>query len=694
MDNTKTKQSQEALSELRKLLFDTEINKIEELKQKLDDPEVFSKKISHVLPQAMNQSAQQGEALSEAMIPTVEEIVRLSIKKDINKFANALFPVIGPAIRKSITETLKHMLQSLNQVLEHAFSWRGIKWRIESLRTGIPFAQIVLLNSFSFRVDQVFLIHRKSGLLLHSVEQDDALSLHADMVSAMLTAIGDFVKDSFQVANKQALDNIQLGDFSILIEQGPDLILAVACRGEVSKELRKTMVHIIEHIQARFAHDLEHFKGDTHAFEATHEQLLSCLSQTQQQPNNPKTSLKTKFVLVVLFILIGYWVFNKTYLSIQQHNYVNLLNQQPGLIITQTHYGSDVLNIQGFQDPLAQDPLKLIHSTKLKPEQVQLKFEPYQSFHNTFVKKRIQRIIQPGDNMHIHLNQGTLRLTGFASQQKINSIRLIAPLITGVTHVDSSALSSDINLDELNAPNTVNMTLDIDKGILHLTGEAKETWLDTLQQRALAIKGIQQIDLSRVKPIPDLSIFHPPASITLQLRKNVLHIQGSADTHWLKSVKTSLKNHPNIQSLNLTQFTNTDKTAFNDVLNWIQQQTIFFDSALSFSLEKQQQIENITQKVLHAIQLAKILEYDFTLIIQGYSDSIGSHQDNVFLSFERAEFVAQYLLNAGVNPRYIQIKGIKQPVKTENSIEQRAFNRRVTFTAISKQTLKNRKAKQ
>ena len=87
---------------------------------------------------------------------------------------------MGPAIRKAIAEALRGLVQSLNQALEHSLSWRGIKWRIEALRTGRTFAEVVLSKTLVYRVEQVFLIHRESGLLLvqavaPEVEAQDAV---------------------------------------------------------------------------------------------------------------------------------------------------------------------------------------------------------------------------------------------------------------------------------------------------------------------------------------------------------------------------------------------------------------------------------------------------------------------------------------------------------------------------------------
>ena len=44
-------------------------------------------------------------------------------------------------------------MRDLNQVLEHGLSPRGIRWRIEAWRSGVPFAQIVLRHCLRYQVD-------------------------------------------------------------------------------------------------------------------------------------------------------------------------------------------------------------------------------------------------------------------------------------------------------------------------------------------------------------------------------------------------------------------------------------------------------------------------------------------------------------------------------------------------------------
>lgn len=666
-------------NELRHLILGPELRKLGQLTERLENSEKFSSEISEVLPQAMVKSSEHGEELSEAMIPTVEEIVRLSIKRDINKFASALFPVIGPAIRKSIAETIRQMLQSLNQVLEHGLSWQGIKWRIQSLRTGIPFAQIVLLNSLEFRVEQVFLIHRETGILLNHVELEDALHQNADMVSSMLRAIGDFVGDSFDIDNRQELDSIQVGDFSILIEQGPGAILATASRGNAPTSLRSTMQQILEDIQTQFDSELIYFKGDTDPFEPCRGQLLLCLVQSQQKAMPKKLSLKSKLIWFVVFILIVYWFILKIYLSIQQQDYVSLLEKEPGFVITQVLYEGDQLIIKGLRDPLAREPEKFVALTTLNPKDVMLQFDPYQSFDQQLVEKRLQKIINPPVNVSMNLQAGLLTVQGYASEEKINAIGMMAPLIPGVNQVDSSGLSSSVNLSSLQPPESVELSLDINKGHLISTGSAHLSWREFARKQSRNIAGVRSYDDSQVAIIFDLSIFNPPESVSMMIEDKTLKIIGKADNTWIDSVKTAVKDHQEINNIDLSQLLNIDQKQLELDIESLQNVVIYFDSASSFDFSYDETFDRINTIAWRIIEIANKLSRPIQIVIRGYSDSVGLHQDNVLLSLERAEYVAQFLFNTGISPKYILIKGLETSMERETSVEEQRFNRRVTF---------------
>src|SRR6202789_4211929 len=182
-----------AYEELRHLIVAPETEGLAAVEERLDNLEKRTEDVSEVVAEAIHMRRATGDqALADALAPTIQETLRESVRRDPHVLADALFPVMGPAIRKSITETLRSMLQSFNEALDNSLSWRGIKWRLEAMRTGTSFAETVLMHSLLYRVEQVFLIHRQTGLVLSHVVATSVSTQDPSMVAGMLSAIQQF----------------------------------------------------------------------------------------------------------------------------------------------------------------------------------------------------------------------------------------------------------------------------------------------------------------------------------------------------------------------------------------------------------------------------------------------------------------------------------------------------------------------
>ncbi|HEX5134923.1 MAG TPA: OmpA family protein, partial [Thermoanaerobaculia bacterium] len=229
-DETAPAATPDPIEELRRLLLVAEHSQVAKIQERLDDPEIHAEDVSRVLPEAIALRATKDRDLTRAMLPTVEEAILSSVRKDPHVLVDALFPVMGPAIRKAISSALASMIESLNETLEKSFSVQGLKWRWEAWRTGKPLPEIILLRTLVYRVEQVFLIHRKTGLLLQHVSATSRGVQDADMISGMLTAIRDFVHDSFGGNREDSLDSFRVGEFTVRIEQGPEAVLAAVIR--------------------------------------------------------------------------------------------------------------------------------------------------------------------------------------------------------------------------------------------------------------------------------------------------------------------------------------------------------------------------------------------------------------------------------------------------------------------------------
>ncbi|MGD2186667.1 MAG: hypothetical protein PVI71_11095, partial [Desulfobacterales bacterium] len=189
--------SQNDLDEIRELIIGPFQSQLDELQRRMDTPQLRAKDVSSVLPEAISLRSSEDKKIEMALEPITEAAIKSSIKKDRQVLVNALFPVMGPAIRKAIASAIQSMIQGFNKLLENSISTRGLKWRLEALRTGKTFAEVVFLHTLEYQVEQLFLINRDSGLVLQHVVANTVVSQDPELVSGMLTAIKDFVQDSF-----------------------------------------------------------------------------------------------------------------------------------------------------------------------------------------------------------------------------------------------------------------------------------------------------------------------------------------------------------------------------------------------------------------------------------------------------------------------------------------------------------------
>jgi OOP family OmpA-OmpF porin len=134
---------------------------------------------------------------------------------------DAIFPIIGPAIRRSIASAFSELVQSINTTVEHSLTPRGLAWRFEALRTGRSFGEVVLSHSLVYRVEQLFLVHRDTGLLVAHLTAPGVKSLSPEMVAGMLTAITDFARDTFEFSRQEGVGSVALGDLTVWTEEGP-----------------------------------------------------------------------------------------------------------------------------------------------------------------------------------------------------------------------------------------------------------------------------------------------------------------------------------------------------------------------------------------------------------------------------------------------------------------------------------------
>jgi OOP family OmpA-OmpF porin len=375
-----------AFAELRRLIVGPEREQLTTLKQRIDGLDL-RKDVSEVLPSAIRIRASRDSALPAAMYPVVEESILFSIRRDPAVLSDALFPIIGAAVRKAVASSLQGMMQALNQTMEQSLSWRSIGWRIEAMRTGKSFAEIVLVRSLLYRVEQVFLIHKRTGLLLQQRVAESAVVRDPALVSGMLTAIQDFVRDSFGVQANQELETLRVGDLDVWIQHSPHAILAAVIRGTPPSELQSVFAGSLEEISRNQGSELEHFDGDTAPFAACQEQLKACmLGQGTHTDKHYAALWWLAGALAILAFGLGIYLGRGEFRRWDE--YVAKLKSQPGIAITSVEKHGGQYFVSGLRDPLAADPVALLAGSGIAASRVQFHLEPYHSLQPAFEASR------------------------------------------------------------------------------------------------------------------------------------------------------------------------------------------------------------------------------------------------------------------------------------------------------------------
>jgi len=214
----------------------------------------------------------QATALGAALTPSVEEAVNLSARSDSTVLAEALYPVMGPAIRKMI----------------------AAMFTPNSAASG------------SFRVQQLLLIERESGVLLAASAADEEDLEDSDVVSGMLDAIRLFVQEAFDTPEHDGLQDLRVGDTSVLVEWGPNAVLASVVRGVPTNDYRRAAAITLEELHRDYGSELENFNGRVDAFDATRPRLRQLYKAGTKRSAAEKTQLGLRYLgFVVILVVLG-----------------------------------------------------------------------------------------------------------------------------------------------------------------------------------------------------------------------------------------------------------------------------------------------------------------------------------------------------------------------------------------------------
>ncbi|MBA3340849.1 MAG: OmpA family protein [Gemmatimonadaceae bacterium] len=420
---------------LRRLLVGPEQRRLQELSEEIEARELTAAELADHLPEAIALRGSRDRQLGRALGPTIETALRESIRRNPREMATAIFPILGPAIRKAIAEAMAGLVRSINNAVDQSLSVRGLKWRVEAWRTGVPYPDIVIKHALVYRVEQVFLVHAETGLLLEHVSAPDLSVPDADLISGMLTAIQDFVRDSFRPAEGAMLRTFSVGEHTVQVEAGPQALLAIVVRGQAPDTLLRRQQDTLETVHLEFASQLTNFSGEALPFEPARPLLEGCLETvlTTTQPGAPRRLRWLRWA-VPLFLIVA--VIGGLYVrsALRWGRALATLRAEPGVVVVDASRGWRRWSISGMKDPVAREPSAVLAAAGLSSRALSGTWESYLSLDSAIVIARATRSLGLTSTAAVSLRSDTLFVSGVVPLEAFARARQggLPPGIAGV----------------------------------------------------------------------------------------------------------------------------------------------------------------------------------------------------------------------------------------------------------------------
>lgn len=261
-----------ALEALQEILLSRYSKRVAQLESELDD---------------LERRVTDKDAFVAMVTPVLGDAIRRKIRDARDEMIEALYPIIGQTVVRAVSEAIRDLARTIDAQMRTTFNIQSFGRRLRAQASGVSSAEMVLRESLPFDVAEIFLIHRESGLLLWHLSRDPEANIDSDLISGMLTAIRDFVAESFGQKEPGDLDEIQYGERRILIEAAQYAYLAVVIDGIEPPGFRAEMRERL--IEVDYAHEgvLKNYQGDPTPLAPVEEPLGALAKTTQPNQLNP-----------------------------------------------------------------------------------------------------------------------------------------------------------------------------------------------------------------------------------------------------------------------------------------------------------------------------------------------------------------------------------------------------------------------
>jgi len=195
------------------------------------------------------------------LAPGSTETINLTVRVADGLQAGTPIPMALEAnYTNSVGIYLTH-IRSFPMIITVDFDLMPLVWIALGGAVAGAFVFVLLSRRKKVEIEEVFLVYR-DGVLISHLSRTLMREKDEDVLSGMLTAVQEFVREAFQYGEHRELHKLDFGEYRILIERGKYVYLAVVYSGEESPQIRKKVRTVIERIEDQFGRVLEKWDGD------------------------------------------------------------------------------------------------------------------------------------------------------------------------------------------------------------------------------------------------------------------------------------------------------------------------------------------------------------------------------------------------------------------------------------------------
>jgi hypothetical protein len=258
-------------------------------------------------------------ALIDTLTPVLGELIRNNIRTNREEMIETLYPIIGSLVVRAVTEAIQDLARNVDERMRRSFDFSFLWRQVQAQIGGVSQAEAVLRSALPFEASEIFLIHLESGLpIWYASNRLDEMPDDSDLIGSMLTAIRDFVADSFGRGHTGELERIKYGDRQILIESTRHIYAAVVFHGIEPSGYREMLRRRLIEIEYKHDKRLHRYDGDSSPLRSTAlEQLHPLLSVDNPEPEEKLTPSRSGeawlfagIIAIEVMLIIALWIWH------------------------------------------------------------------------------------------------------------------------------------------------------------------------------------------------------------------------------------------------------------------------------------------------------------------------------------------------------------------------------------------------